>query len=774
MSEKDSPVNRVDVVGDVVVEHMRVDHHDKSDQSDPPNGGPVGLSMCTPSDADGANSLPTPESPILDFVPPKNPKARTTTARVNGLQAKVAIPRDTNKYFQTFTPGRVSRACSSCRSRKVKCSGEQPACRQCRELDLRCRYPMSWREEMKREVDSHLAVVKDYQDFVRELVCTADPPTRQWINATMQKYQLLQDDSIEPDELLYKPTGNNNSTNLGGIEEYLMNTDQMPISPPQQYTMFETKGLGQTDILKFSGVEAQPKSKEVFARAFEIDFMNIIDNDLSASPVQKYGLPARSAADTLFHDYLNNIHSEFPIINKQLFRTQYMNLWECSQQPGDKWLAILNMMFAIAALHIHCLHPQWNDRNYDHSMYFTRAKLLSMTEADLLGHPDLQQIQIEALCAFYLLATEEFDKAWRVAALAARAAVALSTNLKTTKNHNPFSREARFRLWWCVYTFEQVIGLISCRPTSISYNQHSIPYPVRLQEDEQRTKTQQSTFTHESQLEFERIFAGEDYTDFSPSDENSLETTADAFFVFSCKLAVIIQDISSILYKLRTSPEKERITNDLLCRLNAWRDTLPLHLDLNNGAPSLNGNYKARLAFHFHGARIAIARPWLFCRNMIEYNHTSYNMSHVALDSAKTLLAMVPGELDMANSHQILPWWCALHYTTEATKIVFMELSLGCVHTQNEQAYLIRLVQKSIRYFEVMSFRSSRARKAWEHFGSLYGRLCVRMGYSADNMPHITENVNHFDFYINHSGSEFDDIGRIDSFDFYADIGGSV
>ncbi|KAJ5116625.1 hypothetical protein N7456_000973 [Penicillium angulare] len=775
MSEKDSSLNRVDVVGDVVADHTRVD---QSDLSDPLSGGPT-VSMCTPFDADGENSLPTPLSeespiPIPDFVPPVNPKAGAASARVNGSHAKVAIPRDTNKYFQTFTTGRVSRACSSCRSRKVKCSGEQPACRPCRELDLRCRYPMSWREEMKREVDSHSAVVKDYQDFVRELMYTADLPTRQWINATMQKYQLLQEDSIESDDLSYTPTNNTNPTDRGHIENNSMNTDPMPISPPQQYPTFETKRSVQTTIPSFPSVGDNSESEDVFARAFQSDLMNTINNNIRASPVSKYSLPARNAADTLFHDYLSNIHPEFPIINKQLFRTQYLNLWEHSQQPGDKWLAILNMMFAIAALHIHCLNPQWNDCNYDHSIYFTKAKLLSMTEADLFGRPDLQQIQIEALCAFYLLATEEFDKAWRVAALAARAAVALSSNLMTRKNPNSSSREARFRLWWCVYTFEQVIGLISCRPTSISYDQNSIPYPVRLQEDEQNNQTQPSAFIHGSKLESEGIFAGEDHANFSPPDGNSMETTADAFFIFSCKLAVIIQDISSILYKLRTSPEKERVTNDLLRRLDSWKSTLPSHLDFNNRAPSLHGDYKARLAFHFHGARIALARPWLFRRNMLEYNHTSYNMAHVALDSAKTLLTMIPGESDMASSHQILPWWCALHYTTEATKIVFMELSLGCIHVQDEQAYLIRLVQKSIRYFQVMSFRSSRARKAWEYFGSLYSRLCVRMGYSADSLPHVAESVNPFDFYINHGGLAFDDMGGIDSFNFYGDIGGSV
>lgn len=68
---------------------------------------------------------------------------------VTAPNAKVAIPRqppgNTPRYNR-----RVPRACESCRTRKTKCSGDTPICRQCRELQAICQYPVGWRDKMKK------------------------------------------------------------------------------------------------------------------------------------------------------------------------------------------------------------------------------------------------------------------------------------------------------------------------------------------------------------------------------------------------------------------------------------------------------------------------------------------------------------------------------------------------------------------------------------------------------------------------------------------------
>lgn len=127
-------------------------------------------------------------------------------------------------------------------------------------------------------------------------------------------------------------------------------------------------------------------------------------------PVQTYWIPPRHLADQLFEDYLNTVHPFFPIISRPLFRAQYKNFFEKAARPGDKWLAILNLIFAIAAKHAHLRQAPWRGSEQDHLYYLTRARILSIDGDTLFSHPDLQQVQVEGLVAFYLLASDQINR----------------------------------------------------------------------------------------------------------------------------------------------------------------------------------------------------------------------------------------------------------------------------------------------------------------------------------------------------------------------------
>lgn len=136
------------------------------------------------------------------------------------------------------------------------------------------------------------------------------------------------------------------------------------------------------------------------------------DLDISIpGPVELYAMPPREQADQLFESYLRTVHPFFPIINRPLFRAQYRTFFESNAQPGDKWLAILNMIFAIASKHAHLTEAPWRgDHDKDHLEYLTRARILSMNGDVLFSHPDLQQVQVEGLIAFYLLSSDQINR----------------------------------------------------------------------------------------------------------------------------------------------------------------------------------------------------------------------------------------------------------------------------------------------------------------------------------------------------------------------------
>lgn len=151
---------------------------------------------------------------------------------------------------------------------------------------------------------------------------------------------------------------------------------------------------------------------------FSLHALNYHLDDLDISvpePVQLYRTPSRHLANQLFDDYLKTVHPFFPIISKPLFRSQFQTFFDSpsrpgAARPGDKWLAILNAIFAIAAKHAHLTRAPWRGEENDHLVYLTRARLLSMNGEVLFSHPDLQQVQVEALIAFYLLASDQINR----------------------------------------------------------------------------------------------------------------------------------------------------------------------------------------------------------------------------------------------------------------------------------------------------------------------------------------------------------------------------
>jgi hypothetical protein len=140
------------------------------------------------------------------------------------------------------------------------------------------------------------------------------------------------------------------------------------------------------------------------------------DLEISVSePVQRYSMPTRPLAHRLFDEYLKTVHPFFPIISKPLFRAQFQTFFDISgrysaARPSNKWLAILNTIFAIAAKHAHLIRAPWRGDENDHLVYLARARQLSMNGEVLFSHPDLQQVQVEGLIAFYLLASDQINR----------------------------------------------------------------------------------------------------------------------------------------------------------------------------------------------------------------------------------------------------------------------------------------------------------------------------------------------------------------------------
>lgn len=118
-------------------------------QADPAHQS--GERLLQPQTSSHPNIVPVTEPPTISGSS-QAPRAPSRTPPVTGKKQmssnKVAIPRQRSGAAPRYSR-RVPLACETCRMRKTKCSGDTPVCRQCLELRVECRYPVSWRERTK-------------------------------------------------------------------------------------------------------------------------------------------------------------------------------------------------------------------------------------------------------------------------------------------------------------------------------------------------------------------------------------------------------------------------------------------------------------------------------------------------------------------------------------------------------------------------------------------------------------------------------------------------
>lgn len=140
---------------------------------------------------------------------------------------------------------------------------------------------------------------------------------------------------------------------------------------------------------------------------YHCDDLSIIITD----QVDAFELPPKPIADVLFQAYLETVHPAFPILGRSTFVSQYKNF---SNSPGidtgNNWRAILNLIFAIAAKYLHLVQSELRGDDRDHLVYFTRARMLGFNGESVLAHPELQQVQITGLMAFYLAAINQINR----------------------------------------------------------------------------------------------------------------------------------------------------------------------------------------------------------------------------------------------------------------------------------------------------------------------------------------------------------------------------
>lgn len=345
--------------------------------------------------------------------------------------------------------------------------------------------------------------------------------------------------------------------------------------------------------------------------------------------------------------------------------------------------------------------------------------------------------------------------------MAIRSAVSLGINFKNSgRKITNVSKEVRNRVWWSLYIIEHKLGLMTGRPTSISLSMCSSPFPLPFEESELHEPSA-ALLLNDAELREKRIdtamasshlrdpplgkVGSEEHALAARSWLQSLPINSGLYFLYSCDLTVVMQELLNHVYSAKSVVVRWRDLKDridvLRAKVDLWFSSLPPGLDFTHVE---DGDYayseKMRLAFEYYSARIMLGRPSLCRHNSSqkgsnEDQEFTHAMAISTLKSATQMANLITNNPSTGGSNTNRPWLCLLHYIMQTATVMILELSFGSVHMPEEESNLLQLAKKCIRWFHVTSEHSVASHRAWVLCDTALRRLAQPMGFDICDLP---------------------------------------
>lgn len=138
-----------------------------------------------------------------------------------------------------------------------------------------------------------------------------------------------------------------------------------------------------------------------------------MDSSIIGSQVDPYGLPTKSTADALVKAYFSTVHPTFPMFDQAAFLRRYeVHFSSAETDPCENgvFVALLQAIFAIGAVHAHVTNCDWVGDDRDHLLFFARSRMLSTHAGALSESVSMGQVQLLGLAAVYLIATDQINR----------------------------------------------------------------------------------------------------------------------------------------------------------------------------------------------------------------------------------------------------------------------------------------------------------------------------------------------------------------------------
>ncbi|KAJ5298981.1 FAD linked oxidase N-terminal [Penicillium atrosanguineum] len=503
-----------------------------------------------------------------------------------------------------------------------------------------------------------------------------------------------------------------------------------------------------------------------------------LDNLQIAEPLSIAGdaraLPPKSWAAQLLNIYFESVGPTFPLIEQQLFVSQFNSAFiDTTQQPPQKWLAVLNLVLAIAAKYYQLAEPD-SGRDVDDHVFLSRAIALTTTRWLAIQHADLHQVQIDLLLAIYYLASGQINRSWQIAGRAARSAIALGLNLREVSGQiDPVSKETRTRLWWSIFHLEHLLSGMTGRSTCVDYRALSVYPPAPYDEREFQTpevaELLGNTALREERLQW-TIYASDSTLQSRNQWFSTLSPSQSLYFFHLVDLSIITHAAVTSIYSLTAGKDSGQSgISHYQEKLQTWLSNLQPPFAFTDRDNQLDISRQSReqvsLALSYYSAQIILSRPCLTCPDFMEGRNIRVPRSRfgnatakTCVDTALALISVFPDAPDMEWLLKMTPWCSVLHFMMQALIILLIQLSVGPVEvmtthsaqsgqrrtraTENPEA-ILGACKKILRWLHCMAEQDASARRAFKICNNFIRRIAPAKEFNLHGIPLIASLPEH-------------------------------
>ncbi|KAF2175859.1 hypothetical protein K469DRAFT_723784 [Zopfia rhizophila CBS 207.26] len=719
-------------------------------------------------------SFPVSQPPGSDHLP-KVPIPRLERVLVD--EAPLSPSRSGNKH-------RVSRACLSCRARKVKCNGGQPQCHNCLGSDKPCVYAQSRKDRLKTATERN----QDMINFLKGLKGRVTEDDKQQIDellgevvddvsdaASSLKRRRSSDlgdihgeanvsaevgsnrdlDILDGDLLRDEETRATGFVGKGSELQWLRRLQHEMECPEGTSSKFDGRYGPPGDSPKAASrrMEALKRQQQDASSPIQISTSTFyLDNhsiDVDYA-VDLFELPPIETAQRLLDSYMNTVQDSFPILSRKTFTSQFYQYYTSIGQGRplsvpEKWLTVLNLIFAIGAKYSHLIEADWQADDRDHLIYQSRAHMLGLNGPSLLAHPDLLQIQITALLAFYFLSIGHVNRAWVVIGISLRFAYALGLHVRNEdRTATLVKKETLLRMWWGLYSLEGILSTIAGRPSFVLEDYCSAPLPLPLATEQLSDETLMYQFDeryrvasiHQSPSEASSTTSRMSFS--TPSRPGSEPSNAGSFLKSMVQVSMITQKAMVDLYSARIVTRSwkhvQQAITSLYEQLEAWLASLPLGLNFTQ--PNADTSFQRErliLEMYYTRTKILITRPCLCRLDSRIANQTKASddfnkqTARICVGAAKAMADLLPDHIDTVYLYQTGPWWSLVHNLMQALTVLLLEMSYGTVHFPQNGEEILPSIKKLIRWLRTMKENNKMAERAYTMAFEILQRLAPRV-----------------------------------------------